>query len=106
MSTTIPVRVAGGQVLLVPPVRLAWASTRPRLIELMDTIGEMQQGLHSGGQTAQLAICAEFLAEVVKASDYQGPEVEADVADCVVIRMALRGCPPDPTKASAESSGT
>jgi hypothetical protein len=101
MSATIPIRVAGGQVLQVPPLRLAWASTRPRLIELMDVVGAMQQGTWPGDQAATLAVCAEFLAEVAKAAAYTGPELDADVADCVVIRMALRGCPPDPTRASA-----
>ncbi len=106
MSATIPIRVVGGQVLQVPPIRLAWASTRPRLIELMDTLDEMKAGTWKGTEAAKIAVLAEFLGEVARAAAYSGPELEADESDCAVIHSALRGFPPDPTRASPEGSGT
>jgi hypothetical protein len=106
MSATIPVRTAGGQVLMVPPLRLSWASTRPRLVELMDALKDMQLGRWTGIEKDRLGICSEFLAEVVKAAGYQGPELEADLVDVMSVHAALRGVQADPTPASPEGSGT
>lgn len=102
MSATIPIRTAGGQVLQVPPLRLSWTTKHPRLIELMDTVKEMQLGTWEGTEANRIALMAEFLGEVVRASGYVGPELEADAGDVVAIHGALRGCAPDPTRASAE----
>jgi len=106
MGATIPVRTVGGQVLMVPPLRLSWASRHPRLVELMDVLKDMQLGRWTGIEKARLEICSEFLAEVVKIADYKGSELEADIVDVMSVHAALRGVQSDPTPASPEGSGT
>lgn len=108
MSDTIPVRTCAGQVLQVPPARISWAAKAPRLVELMDVLRDMQTGAWKGSHAQQLALCGEFLAEVARIAGWPAVEggIEADVVDCMRVHAALRGIPPDPTRASPAGSGT
>lgn len=100
---SLPVRLADGQVVEVPAMRLDWGSRHPRLIELMDWVEASLRGTAEPMPMARrLELYAEFIRLALEVSGYAGPaEVEASVTDVPRLHAALRGVLlSDPTEAA------
>ncbi len=101
MSSRISVRVAGGQVVHVPPLRLDAASAAPRLVALLDQLRSHDMLTQEGLNTPdELELFREFVKEVCAYAKYDEKDgaVDCDLRDVSRLYAALRGVEaPDPT---------
>jgi len=88
----IAVKVAGGQVVAVPAMRLDWAEKHPTLIGLLDWYKGylLSEDFSRMTHKDELAKLQQLVDAVLVVSEHEGA-VECDLADVRRLYHALRG---------------